>query len=122
MALSLADVLVAQLNRIFSLFDQTESSFRFIANNCTPSSVEQMEAFAGNMIEVRSRRGKSVVVASEQAFDALKAPIKMVTAPHTPVPFADNLEDLYKPGAENIAAAVRSVAEYQRWEATASKS
>lgn len=29
---------------VFSLFDQTESSFRFIANNCTPSSIRQMEA------------------------------------------------------------------------------
>ena len=45
----------------------------------------------------------------------------MVTAPHTPVPFADNLEDLYKPNANKIAAAVRSVVEYQAWE-TASRS
>ena len=58
----------------------------------------------------------------EKAFDSLMAPIKMVTAPHTPVPFADNLEDLYKPNAEKIAAAVREVLEYQTWKATASKS
>ena len=59
---------------------------------------------------------------AQEAFDSLKAPIKMVTAPHTPVPFADNLEDLYKPNAENIVAAVREVVEYQPWQATASKS
>jgi pyruvate dehydrogenase E1 component beta subunit len=58
----------------------------------------------------------------EKAFDSLMAPIKMVTAPHTPVPFADNLEDLYKPNAEKIASAVREVLEYQTWKATASKS
>ncbi|MDW3217258.1 MAG: hypothetical protein R8F63_01485 [Acidimicrobiales bacterium] len=29
---------------VFSLFDRTEASFRFVANNCTPSSVEQMTA------------------------------------------------------------------------------
>lgn len=29
---------------VFSLFDRTDSSFRFIANNCTPSSVAQMQA------------------------------------------------------------------------------
>jgi pyruvate dehydrogenase E1 component beta subunit len=58
----------------------------------------------------------------EKAFDSLMAPIKMVTAPHTPVPFADNLEDLYKPNAEKIAAAVREVLEYQTCKATASKS
>ena len=58
---------------------------------------------------------------AQDAFGALKAPIQMVTAPHTPVPFADNLEDLYKPNANKIAAAVRSVVEYQAWE-TASRS
>jgi pyruvate/2-oxoglutarate/acetoin dehydrogenase E1 component len=57
----------------------------------------------------------------EKAFASLKAPIKMVTAPHTPVPFNQTLEDLYKPDAGNIAAAVREVAEYQKsWETTAS--
>ncbi|MDP7305501.1 MAG: transketolase C-terminal domain-containing protein, partial [Pirellulaceae bacterium] len=59
---------------------------------------------------------------AQNAFDALKAPIKMVTAPHTPVPFADNLEDLYKPDAEKIASAVREVSEYPAWKATASTS
>ncbi|MAV38057.1 MAG: alpha-ketoacid dehydrogenase subunit beta [Planctomycetaceae bacterium] len=59
---------------------------------------------------------------AQDAFDSLKAPIKMVTAPHTPVPFADNLEDLYKPGAEQIASAVRSVVEHRTWETTASRS
>ena len=31
---------------------------------------------------------------AQHAFDALKAPIKMVTATHTPVPFVDNPVDL----------------------------
>jgi pyruvate dehydrogenase E1 component beta subunit len=48
----------------------------------------------------------SAMVAQE-AFDALKAPIRMVTAPHTPVPFSPTLEDLYVPSVEAIAAAVR---------------
>jgi pyruvate/2-oxoglutarate/acetoin dehydrogenase E1 component len=60
---------------------------------------------------------------ADKAFASLKAPIKMVTAPHTPVPFNPKLEDLYKPNAGNIAAAVRGVAEYQKtWETTTSKS
>ena len=59
---------------------------------------------------------------AQEAFASLKAPIKMVTAPHTPVPFADNLEDLYKPDADKIAAAIREVVEYQTWQATASDS
>jgi pyruvate/2-oxoglutarate/acetoin dehydrogenase E1 component len=44
---------------------------------------------------------------SQEVFKALKAGIQMVTAPHTPVPFAPSLEDLYLPSAEKIAAAVR---------------
>ena len=48
----------------------------------------------------------SAVVARD-AFKALKAPIEMVTAPHTPVPFSPALEDLYIPSAERIAAAAR---------------
>ena len=44
---------------------------------------------------------------AQEAFKALKAPIRMVTAPHTPVPFSPVLEDLYVPSAESIAAAVR---------------
>ncbi len=49
---------------------------------------------------------------AQNAFGDLKAPIKMVTAPHTPVPFSDFLEDLYKPDAVRIEAAVREVWEY----------
>lgn len=48
----------------------------------------------------------------QNAFGALKAPIKMVTAPHAPVPFSPALEDLYIPSPEKIAAAVREVHAY----------
>jgi pyruvate dehydrogenase E1 component beta subunit len=47
-----------------------------------------------------------------KAFGDLKAPVEMVTAPHTPVPFADSLEDLYIPSPASIQAAVRRVVEY----------
>ena len=50
---------------------------------------------------------------AQSAFGALKAPIKMVTAPHTPVPFSDVLEDLYKPDAAKIEAAIREVSEWE---------
>jgi len=45
----------------------------------------------------------------QEAFSDLKAPIKMVTAPHCPVPFSPALEDLYVPGPPKIEAAVRAV-------------
>ncbi len=48
---------------------------------------------------------------AEHAFDALKAPIKLVTAPHTPVPFSPVLEDAFIPNPQKIEAAVRAVME-----------
>lgn len=45
----------------------------------------------------------------EQAFDRLKAPIRLVTAPHCPVPFTPALEDLYLPSPDKIEAAVRGI-------------
>lgn len=45
----------------------------------------------------------------ENAFGALKAPIKRVTPPHSPVPFAPNLEDSYIPSSADIQAAVSFV-------------
>ena len=49
---------------------------------------------------------------AQKAFGDLKAPIQMVTAPHTPVPFNPTLEDLYIPSPEKIEAAVRNTVEY----------
>ncbi|EST15115.1 2,6-dichlorophenolindophenol oxidoreductase subunit beta [Pseudomonas putida S610] len=51
---------------------------------------------------------------AQKAFGALKGPIEMVTAPHTPVPFSDALEDLYIPDAAKIEAAVRTVLDAAR--------
>jgi len=47
-----------------------------------------------------------------KAFGALEAPIQMVTAPHTPVPFNGKLEDLYIPSPASIVKAVRATMEY----------
>ena len=47
----------------------------------------------------------------EKAFDSLKGPIKQVCAPHTPVPFASTLEDLYIPDADAVQKAVKAVME-----------
>jgi pyruvate dehydrogenase E1 component beta subunit len=54
---------------------------------------------------------------AENAFDALEAPIKLVTAPHVPVPFSAVLEDLYIPSVDRIEAAVHSVMAHGRREA-----
>ena len=55
----------------------------------------------------------SAQVVSE-AFGDLKAPVKMVSPPHVPVPFAGPLEDLYIPSAQDIINAVKTVTEWSR--------
>ncbi len=62
--------------------------------------------------EAYPRCGMAADIASivaEKAFSALKAPVRRVTPPHTPIPFAPNLEDAYLPNPGKIAAAVRSI-------------
>ncbi|MBM7715147.1 alpha-ketoacid dehydrogenase subunit beta [Siminovitchia sp. FSL H7-0308] len=43
---------------------------------------------------------------ADKGFDFLDAPIKMVTAPHCPVPFSPALEDLYLPSPEKVLQVV----------------
>ena len=50
---------------------------------------------------------------AQNGFASLKAPIRMVTPPHTPVPFSDVLEDLYIPDAGKVAAEVRELMRYK---------
>jgi pyruvate dehydrogenase E1 component beta subunit len=67
--------------------------------------------------EANPRCGMAADIAglvAERAFDSLKAPIKLVTAPHTPVPFSPALEDVYIPSVARIEAAVRAVAAHER--------
>ena len=46
---------------------------------------------------------------AENVFDWLDAPVKTVTAPETPVPFAAVLEKLYVPTTEQVIAAAREL-------------
>ncbi len=62
--------------------------------------------------EAHPRCGMAADIAAliaQEAFDALEAPVRMVTAPHAPVPFSPALEDLYIPGPDRIVEAVRQV-------------
>lgn len=52
-------------------------------------------------------------IVANKAFAALRAPIEMVTAPHTPVPFARELEKAYLPSAASIETAVRKTLSYR---------
>jgi pyruvate dehydrogenase E1 component beta subunit len=46
---------------------------------------------------------------ADKGFDLLDAPIKIVSAPHTPVPFSPPLEQFYIPSPEKIAETIRSI-------------
>lgn len=43
---------------------------------------------------------------ADKGFDSLDAPIKRITAPHTPVPFSPPLEDIYLPTPEKVIQVV----------------
>lgn len=45
-------------------------------------------------------------IVAQKAFWALRAPIEMVTAPHSPVPYARELERAYLPDPDRIEAAI----------------
>ena len=49
----------------------------------------------------------SIIV--EKAFSYLKAPIKKVTPPHSPVPYAPNLEQAFLPSSQKVIDAVKEV-------------
>jgi len=49
---------------------------------------------------------------AEELFDDLDAPLRRLGALDTPIPFSPPLEAAHRPGAESIAAAVRTLARY----------
>ena len=53
-----------------------------------------------------------VATISEEAFESLDAPVKRITAPDTPVPFAPPLEKRFLPQVEDVIAGLRDLAEY----------
>jgi len=51
---------------------------------------------------------------AQEAFGDLRAPIQLVTAPHTPVPFADALEDLFIPDVPKVVGAVKTAVDWKK--------
>lgn len=123
------DVTVVAIGRMVQFASKAADSLQKNGIRCTiidPRTVSPLD-FDTVLASVR-KTGRLVVVdesnprcnvatdiaaqAAQQAFGALRAPIKMVTPPHTPVPFAPELEDFYVPNAAKIEAAVTEVARY----------
>ncbi|MEK9542949.1 MAG: transketolase C-terminal domain-containing protein, partial [Luminiphilus sp.] len=47
-------------------------------------------------------------LAADKAFASLKGPVKQVCAPHSPTPFAPELEAAYLPDGDKIKAAIKA--------------
>jgi acetoin:2,6-dichlorophenolindophenol oxidoreductase subunit beta len=58
-------------------------------------------------------------IVADRGFDWLRAPIRTVTCPHTPVPFAPVLEDAYVPSVARIAEATLQLMQRASAEAAA---
>jgi 2-oxoisovalerate dehydrogenase E1 component beta subunit len=56
--------------------------------------------------------GEIAATIAEEAFEDLDAPVKRLAAPDTPVPFSPVLEKAYIPQVDDVAAALRELAEY----------
>ncbi len=125
-----ADVTVVAIGRMVQFANQVADKLAKDGTGCTvidPRTTSPLDT--DSILESVAETGRLVVVdeasprcnmatdisalVSQEAFGALKAPIRMVTPPHTPVPFAAELEDLYIPSPDKIEAAVRDVAGYR---------
>ncbi len=124
------DVTVFAIGRMVQLANQVADKLEQDGIGCTvidPRTTSPLDT--DSILESVAETGRLVVVdeasprcnmatdvsalVSQEAFSALKAPIRMVVPPHTPVPFAPELEDLYRPGPDQIEAAVRDVVGYR---------
>ena len=125
------DVTIVALGRMVSLANQVADKLDKDGISCTvvdPRTTSPLDE--DTILECAEETGRVVVVdeanprcnmatdisalIGQNVFSALKAPVKMVTPPHTPVPFAPELEDAYIPSVAQIEAAVREVAGYAR--------
>jgi pyruvate dehydrogenase E1 component beta subunit len=82
-----------------AILDSVEVSGRLIVADESPPRCSLASDIAG--------------LVSSQAFASLRAPIELVTALHTPVPFAPVLENAYLPSSAKIEAAVRKSLAYR---------
>ncbi|MCZ6894193.1 MAG: alpha-ketoacid dehydrogenase subunit beta [Gammaproteobacteria bacterium] len=120
------DATIVALGRMVGFAEQAADQLAHDGISCTivdPRTISPLDE--KTILECVSATGRLVVadeghprcgmagdiasIVAEKAFADLKAPVRMVTAPHTPVPFAANLEAQYLPTSTDIEAAVRSI-------------
>jgi pyruvate/2-oxoglutarate/acetoin dehydrogenase E1 component len=120
------DVTIVAIGRMVGLANEAADRLQKQGISCTvldPRTTSPLDT--GTILECVEETGRLVIVdeasprcnmatdisalVAQEAFGALKAPIRMVCPPHVPVPFAPNLEDAYLPSVEKIMAAAESV-------------
>ncbi len=125
------DVTIVAFGRMVNLANQVADELAEEGISCTvvdPRTTSPLDR--ETILETVEETGRLVVVdeahprcsmatdvaalVSQEIFGALRAPIRMVTGPHAPVPFSPALEDLYIPSPERIRDAVRAVHGYAR--------
>jgi pyruvate/2-oxoglutarate/acetoin dehydrogenase E1 component len=125
------DVTIVAFGRMVNLANEAADNLAKHGISCTvvdPRTTSPLDT--ETILETVEETGRLVVVdeshprcsmasdisslVAENIFGALKGPIKMVTAPHVPVPFSPVLEDLYIPTAAKIEDAVRAVMGHDR--------
>ena len=121
------DVTIVAIGRMVNFANEAADALEKDGISCTvvdPRTTSPLDT--DTILECIEETGRLVVVdeahprcnmatdiaalAAQEAFGSLKAPVKMVTAPHTPVPFAPELEDAFIPTAADITAAVKEIA------------
>jgi pyruvate dehydrogenase E1 component beta subunit len=120
------DVTIIAMGRMVNFANQAADKLAKEKIGCTVVDLRTTSPLdTETVLETASETGRVVVVDEshprcsmaadisalicQEAFGDLKAPIKMVTGYHCPVPFSPALEDIYIPGPPKIEAAVRAV-------------
>jgi pyruvate/2-oxoglutarate/acetoin dehydrogenase E1 component len=120
------DVTIVALGRMVKIANEAADTLARQRVSCTvidPRTTSPMDF--DTILESVEETGRLVVVdeahprcsmaadisarVAQDAFKSLKAPIRMVTPPHVPVPFSPALEDAYIPSTARVVEAVRAV-------------
>ena len=120
------DVTIITMGRMVNFCNQVADKLAKEKIGCTVVDLRTTSPLdTETVLETASETGRVVVVDEshprcnmaadisalicQEAFGDLKAPIKLVTGYHCPVPFSPALADIYIPGPPKIEAAVRAV-------------
>ncbi len=120
------DVLIIALGKMVGVAEQAADALaaeRISACVLDPRTTSPLDE--DTILEMAEKIGRIVIVdesnprcsvaadisalLADKCFEALTAPIKCVTAPHSPVPYAPVLEDAYVPTPAAVIEAVKSI-------------